>query len=324
MRILITGAGGQVGRLLAARARERGHDVRALARRELDITDPRAVRRHVQGGDVVVNCAAFTDVDAAEADPAAAHAVNAVGPANLARACAAAGARLIHVSTDYVFGREAAGREASGGRGFPRPLEIGDPTGPCGVYGRTKLDGELAVRAELPDAQVVRTSWVYTGGSGADFVAVMRRMAVAGKAVDVVADQTGSPTYCGDLVAALLDLAAGTVAAPLLHVANAGAASRFDQARAVYELLGADCGLVRPVSTAAVGRPARRPVYSALSMAESARAGLRPLRPWREALSEALSVGLPGALPEVSPGVSAGAWPEASAGAPPEPIPSTP
>ncbi len=277
--MLITGAGGQVGRFLAAVAPQHGYEVCALGHRDFDITDPAAARSQIRGGDLVVNCAAFTNVDAAEAEPETAHAVNAVGPGNLARACAEAGARLIHLSTDYVFSGD-----------LRRPYEIFDPTGPLGVYGRTKLDGELAVHAELPDAQVVRTSWVYTGGNGTDFVTVMRELAGTGRTIDVVSDQTGAPTYAKDLVDALLQIAAGGVDAPILHVANAGEASRFDQARAVFALVGADPERVRPVGTDAVRRPARRPVYSALSMGESVSAGLRPLRPWRDALQAALAV----------------------------------
>ena len=277
--MVITGAGGQVGGFLAGEAALRGYEVHALTRRDCDITDAAAALRHVRSGDLVVNCAALTNVDDAESDPVGAHAINAVGPANLADACARVGARLVHLSTDYVFSGDGA-----------RPYEIGDRTGPLSVYGRSKLDGELAVHAVLPDAHVVRTSWVYTGGGGTDFVAVMRRLAGTDRVIDVVDDQTGSPTYAKDLVAALLQIAGGGIDAPVLHVTNAGTASRFEQARAVFEELGADPDRVRPVGTAAVPRPARRPVFSALSMAESVRAGLTPLRPWREALAEAVAV----------------------------------
>jgi len=277
--MVITGAGGQVGRFLAAQAARQGYEVCALSHRDFDITDPAAAQRWVRPGDVVVNCAAFTAVDDAEADPGAAYAVNAAGPAGIARACAAVRARLIHISTDYVFSGDAR-----------RPYDITDPTGPLSVYGKTKLDGELAVHAALPDARIVRTSWVYTGGAGSDFVAVMRRLAATDRVIDVVDDQTGSPTYVADLVAALLEAAAGGTGAPVLHAANAGAASRFEQARAVFAALGADPERVRPVGTAAVPRPAPRPVYSALSMVSSVRAGLTPLRPWREALAEAVEV----------------------------------
>ena len=279
MRMVITGAGGQVGRFLAGEAALRGYEVHALTRRDCDITDAAAALRHVRAGDLVVNCAALTNVDDAESDPVGAHAINAVGPANLADACARVGARLVHLSTDYVFSGDDA-----------RPYEVGDRTGPLSVYGRSKLDGELAVHAVLPDAHVVRTSWVYTGGSGTDFVAVMRRLAGTDRVIDVVDDQTGSPTYAKDLVAALLQIAGGGVDAPVLHVTNAGSASRFEQARAVFEEVGADPDRVRPVGTAAVPRPARRPVFSALSMADSVRAGMAPLRPWREALAEAVAV----------------------------------
>lgn len=280
--MVITGAGGQVGRFLAAQAARQGYGVCALTHREFDITDPAAAVAHVRADDVVVNCAAFTNVDAAEADPDAAYAINAAGPGHIARACAAAGARLIHISTDYVFNGVVGGQQH-------RPYEITDPVGPLSVYGRSKLDGELAVHAELPGAHVVRTSWVYTGGSGTDFVAVMRRLAAGEKTIEVVDDQTGSPTYVKDLVAALLEVAAGRITAPVLHAANAGTASRFEQARAVFTDLGADPERVRPVGTAAVPRPAHRPVFSALSMTGSAQAGLTPLRPWREALAEAVA-----------------------------------
>lgn len=281
--MVVTGAAGQVGGFLAVEAASQGYDVVALTRADLDITDPAAVERHVTGAEVVVNCAAFTNVDAAEADPDAAHAINAVGPGNLARACARTGARLIHISTDYVFSGDFGGDVA-------RPYDISDAVGPLGVYGRSKLDGELAVHGELPEAHVVRTSWVYTGGTGSDFVAVMRRLAAGDRTVDVVADQTGSPTYVKDLVGALLEVVGGAVRSPVLHVANAGTASRFDQARAVFAALGADPDRVRPVATAAVPRPARRPVFSALSMEGSVGAGLTAPRGWREALNAALAV----------------------------------
>jgi dTDP-4-dehydrorhamnose reductase len=277
--MVVTGAGGQVGAFLAVEAARRGYDVVALTRADLDITDAAAVDHHVAGADVVVNCAAFTNVDAAEAEPDAAQAINAIGPGNIARACARTGARLVHISTDYVFSGD-----------LNRPYEISDSVGPLSAYGRSKLDGEVAVHAELPEANVVRTSWVYTGGSGADFVAVMRRLAATDRDIDMVSDQTGSPTYAKDLVEALLEVAAGGVRAPILHVANAGAASRFEQARAVFSALGADPQRVRPVDTAAFPRPAHRPVFSALAMDGSVRAGLTAPRPWRDALNAALAV----------------------------------
>lgn len=281
-RIVITGAGGQVGSFLARRAAARNHDVLALTSAQWDITDPTA-GPELGGGDVVVNCAAYTNVDAAESHPDTAHAVNATGAGHVAAACAAAGARLVHISTDYVFG---------GAAGRARPYEPDDPTDPVNVYGQSKLAGERAVLATLPGATVVRTAWVYTG-SGADFVAVMARKAHAGEPVDVVSDQVGSPTYVGDLVDALLQIVdrgvTATVDAAVVHAANAGPASRYDQARAVYAALGVDEGLVRPVDSAAAPRPARRPGYSVLGAQRSAQAGVTPLRPWREAIAAALA-----------------------------------
>jgi dTDP-4-dehydrorhamnose reductase len=282
-RIVISGAGGQVGRLLAGEAARRGYEVSALTHREWDITDPRASERFVTESDLVVNCAAATNVDGAEADPDGAYAINATGAENVAQACARVGAHLVHISTDYVFDGEQR-----------HPYDVGDATNPLGVYGHSKLAGELAVLAALPDANIVRTSWVYTGGSGTDFVAVMRRLAATDRTVEVVDDQIGSPTYVKDLVGALLEVGDGHIREPILHAANAGAVSRFEQARAVFSELGADPERIRPVDTAHAARPAPRPAYSALSTAMSVQAGLTPLRPWRAALGEALAAPIDG------------------------------
>ncbi|MFI5509566.1 dTDP-4-dehydrorhamnose reductase [Mycobacterium sp. NPDC051804] len=277
-RIVISGAGGMVGRELAAQARSGGRDVLALTSSEWDITDAPAAERFVESGDVVINCAAYTKVDAAESDEERAHAVNAVGPAHIAHACARAGAEFIHISTDYVF----SGPQRT-------PFEINDETAPVGVYGRTKLAGEFAVLAAMPDAHIVRTAWIYEGADGGDFVAVMKRLAAGDQTVDVVADQVGSPTYAADLVGALLEVADGSIREPVLHAANAGQASRYEQAQAVFEAVGADPARVRPVGTDRHPRPAPRPQYSALSARLSADAGLTPLRPWRDALAAAIA-----------------------------------
>ncbi|WP_445169180.1 dTDP-4-dehydrorhamnose reductase [Mycolicibacterium sp. Dal123E01] len=282
-RIVITGAGGQVGRFLAGEAARRGREVSALTHRECDITDATAVERFITEGDLVVNCAAITAVDAAEADPDVAYAVNATGPENIAQACARVGAQLLHISTDYVFSGEVVSGEQR------HPYDVGDYVAPLGVYGRTKLAGELAVLTAMPDAHIVRTSWVYTGGDGNDVVANLRRLAGTDQTVDAVDDQTGSATYVKDLVHALLEIGEGDIREPILHVANEGACTRYEQARAVFEELGADPQRVRPVSAAQSARRAPRPAYSALSMAMSVRAGVSPLRPWRAALAEALA-----------------------------------
>ncbi len=276
-KILVTGARGQLGTQLTRRAVE-GLDIRGVTSRELDITDADAVRDAVQPGTVVLNCAAYTAVDAAETDEPAATAGNATGPAILAQACAAVGARLVHVSTDYVFDGTAS-----------EPYEVDAPTGPRTAYGRTKLAGERAVLAADPSAVVVRTAWVYTG-AGSDFVATMLRLERERETVAVVADQIGSPTYSADLADALLELAARPdVSGRVVHATNAGRASWYDLARAVFAGIGADPGRVRPCTSEQFPRPAHRPAYSVLSPAAWAAAGLTPLRPWTDALDVALA-----------------------------------
>ena len=282
---MISGAGGLVGRVLAGQARQQGREVLALTSSEWDITDASAAERFISADDVVVNCAAFTKVDDAEGDPDRAYLVNVTGAENVAQACARAGASFIHLSTDYVFSGSFPDE--------PRPYDIDDETGPLSVYGRTKLEGEFAVLSAMPDAHIVRTAWIYEGGDGSDFAAGIRRAAAGSGTVDVVADQIGSPTYVVDLVGALLQIADDTISEPVLHAANFGAASRFEQAQAIFSELGADVDRVRPVDSDRHPRPARRPSYSALSEVKSAAAGLTPLRPWREALAEAIAAAGP-------------------------------
>lgn len=277
---LVTGAGGQLGHHLAAQLRVAGDAVAALTRAELDICCPEDVdvvvsehRPHV-----VINAAAYTAVDAAESDEAAAFEVNATGPELLARALARRGGRLLHVSTDYVFDGTAS-----------RPYEPGDPTAPRTAYGRTKLAGEEAVRRELPDrSSVVRTAWVY-GGPGPNFVDTMRRLEAERDTVDVVNDQVGSPTWVADLAIALIELGRMEQPPALLHYVNTGIASWFDVAREVFRGCGADPDRVRPTTTTAMPRPAPRPAWSVLSTDSWTTAGLPAPRPWPDALAEALT-----------------------------------
>ena len=205
------------------------------------------------GGDlVVVNAAAWTDVDGAESHEDEAYAVNATGVAHLAAACAAVQARLVHVSTDYVFPGDVPGDRLPGDAAFPgagrAPYEPDDATGPRSAYGRTKLAGEQAVAALLPaGGYVVRTAWLY-GVAGGNFVKTMIRLEGERDTVDVVDDQQGSPTWSADLAAGLLELVAARPKPGIYHAVNAGSTTWCGLARAVFEELGADPRRVRPTT----------------------------------------------------------------------------
>lgn len=281
---LVTGGGGQVGRHLLAVLEAGGYAAVAPSHAELDITDAAQVDAAIaeHRPDVVVNAAAYTAVDAAEDDEGTAERVNHLGPAILATALDRRGGRMLHLSTDYVFAGDAT-----------TAYDVDAPVGPTGAYGRTKLAGERAVLAALPGrAHVIRTAWVY-GGPSANFVDTMLRLESERDTVDVVADQIGSPTWAGDLAAALVELGSSDVPAGVLHYVNAGQASWFDLAREVFRLVGADPARVRPVGTASFPRPARRPSWSVLSTAAWTRAGLTEPRPWAAALTDALAGRVP-------------------------------
>ncbi len=289
LSLLVTGARGQLGRDVATAAARAGITrIHAPGSAELDITDPAAVSNAISLAGrgsrlVVVNAAAYTAVDAAEREGAArSHAVNAQGPANVASACAAHQAHLVHVSTDYVFAGDSAGPNQVDGRTAPR-------TG----YGRTKLAGERAVLSSGASAHVVRTAWLY-GAHGGNFVRTMARMARGSDPVRVVDDQHGNPTWTADLADGLiaLALAADRVPVGVLHCVNAGTTTWFGLARAVFAEAGADPDRVRPCSTADYPRPAQRPANSVLDTASWAEAGLPELRHWRAAVHAAVAAGV--------------------------------
>ncbi len=271
MRLLITGAGGMLATDVVAAASARGHEVVGLGRDRLDVSVREAVLDAVvrERPDAVINCAAYTNVDGAEADPDAAAAVNAAGAGFVAQAAAAVGAWVLHVSTDYVF---------DGEKGTPY-LES-DPTGPRSVYGSTKLLGERAVALAAPDTHtIVRTSWLF-GVAGHCFPATMLRLASERDLLTVVDDQVGCPTFTGHLAQALVELADGEPQRGIMHVAAAGEGSWYDFA--VEIMREADVNVeVRPCSTAAFPRPARRPAYSVL---RSERAGAPVLPDWHDGL----------------------------------------
>ncbi|MCZ0985307.1 dTDP-4-dehydrorhamnose reductase [Streptomyces diastatochromogenes] len=279
---LITGATGMLGQDVVARLRRDGEKVVGLAREGLDITDAGAVHDAVDAHRprIVVNCAAWTAVDDAEAREADALRVNGDGPGHLAEACAKTGARLVQVSTDYVFAGDAAG-----------PYREDAPTAPRSAYGRTKQAGEQAVLAALPDAgYVVRTAWLY-GAGGRNFVSTMIGLESVKDTVDVVDDQYGQPTWTVDLADRLVRLGqaalAGTAPAGIYHGTSGGETTWCGLAQEIFRLLGADPGRVRPTTSTAFARPAPRPSYSVLGHDRWRRAGIEPIRPWREALEAA-------------------------------------
>jgi dTDP-4-dehydrorhamnose reductase len=275
-RWLVTGAGGMLGQDLVAVLA--GHEVTALNRAQLDICDPSAVAEAVSGHDVVVNAAAWTDVDAAEAHEAAATRVNGRGAEVLAQACVAAGARMVQISTDYVF--DGMARE---------PYAEDAQVRPRSAYGRSKAVGEAVVRDLLPDAAyVVRTSWLY-GAGGPNFVRTMASLESSRETVDVVDDQVGAPTWSMEVARAVQDLVDSDAAAGVYHATASGQTTWFGLARAVFEELGADPRRVRPTTTDRFPRPAPRPAYSVLGHRAWARAGLAPLGDWRTTLAVAAS-----------------------------------
>jgi dTDP-4-dehydrorhamnose reductase len=277
-RWLVTGAGGMLGQDLTALLAASGADVTGLARSELDVTDEAAVGaalREVRP-DVVANCAAWTAVDEAEFHEDAALAVNGHGTAHLAAACAEAGARLVQMSTDYVF--SGAGT---------LPYAENDLPAPRSAYGRTKLAGERAARKLLPDASyVVRTAWLY-GAQGPNFVRTMIRLEACRDTIDVVNDQYGQPTWTCDVARQITRLIQSGARPGIYHVSSSGSTTWMGLAQAVFELLGADPCRILPTSSRELARPAERPAYSVLGHARWTSAGLGPLPDWEYSLRQA-------------------------------------
>lgn len=288
--VLVTGANGQLGRALARAVWPVGWTVIALDRSTLDLADTSAIAALVSSGNAgrpwaaVINAGAYTAVDKAESDQVAAWIVNALAPAALGAACAATGIPLVQVSTDYVF---------PGNR--QRPWKVDDGQAPLGVYGASKLGGELAVRASGARHAIVRTAWVVSA-DGHNFVKTMLRIGSERATVRVVDDQVGSPTSAGDLAAALVMIAARLVEDPeapvgTFHFSNAGATNWASFAAEIFrqsQARGGPSATVEPITTADYPSPARRPSNSLLDHAAIAKAyGIVP-RPWQEALGDIL------------------------------------
>lgn len=277
---LITGVSGMLGRDLTAHLERDGEGVTGYSRGELDITDPAAIRAILDRDKptVVVNCAAWTAVDNAEACEDAALKVNGNAVADLAAACADHGIRLVHVSTDYVF--DGVSRQ---------PYEEDDPPAPRTAYGRGKLAGERAVLDLIADGQssyVVRTAWLY-GAHGPNFVRTMVELERQRPTVDVVNDQHGQPTWTADVASQIVALVRSDSPCGIYHATSSGQTTWFELAREVFGLLGADSDRVRPTTSNAFPRPAPRPAYSVLAHENWAKAGLTSIGDWRDTLHRA-------------------------------------
>ena len=274
MKLLVTGAAGMLGRDVMLAAGNAGHDVVGYGRAELDVTNAAALEKKfdLERPDVVINCAAWTDVDGAEESEQAAFAVNGTGAGNVAAAAARMGASVVYVSSDYVF---------DGAKGAPY-VESDQPA-PLSAYGRTKLAGEEASTAANKRHFVVRSSWLF-GIGGSNFVETMLRLASTQNEVLVVRDQVGSPTYTWHLAYGIVRLIEG-IEFGIHHMAAAGACSWYDFAREIFEQAKVECRVLS-ATTEMLGRPAPRPAYSALT---SQRQHAIELPSWQDGLSAYLS-----------------------------------
>jgi len=280
MTWLITGGSGQLGIAISQELGERGLLFNAWSSKDLDITHGPIVRDFVSdlSPKLIINCAAWTDVDGAETDELQASRVNSDGAESLALAAKNCGAKLIHISTDYVFSGESKS-----------PWQIGDAVNPQSAYGRTKADGERRVlSAYAENSSIVRTAWLYSPW-GKNFAKTMTRLAINGYGeVRVVSDQMGQPTSVTDLAKQLVELGLSNSPAGIYHGTNSGQGTWFEFAQEIFKLAGADTNRVVPVSSNEYPRPAKRPLYSVLSHDGWTKTTIQPMMNWRIALKEAM------------------------------------
>jgi dTDP-4-dehydrorhamnose reductase len=277
---LIIGGSGQLGIAASRELDKQGITFGAWSSKDLDVTQSRTVRKAIEkfSPTVIINCAAWTDVDGAESHEVEALRVNSDGPENLAVAAKQCNSKMIQVSTDYVFSGESQ-----------KPWQIEDEINPQSAYGRTKAQGESRVLATYPESSfVVRTAWLYSSW-GKNFARTMTKLALKGDGeVRVVNDQVGQPTSASDLAKQLIELGLSTSPAGIYHGTNSGQATWFKFAQEIFRLAGADVGRVVPVSSSEYPRPAKRPSYSVLSHDAWVSTSVKPMRDWRIALAEAM------------------------------------
>jgi dTDP-4-dehydrorhamnose reductase len=280
MTWLITGGSGQLGIAVSQELDTLGIAFDAWSSKDLDITQSSRVSEAIKklSPAIIVNCAAWTDVDGAESYEIDAFRVNSDGPKNLASAAKICNSKLIHVSTDFVFSGESQS-----------PWQIHDEINPQSAYGRTKAQGESRVLASYPENSfIARTAWLYSPW-GKNFAKTMIKFAIEGEGVvRVVNDQVGQPTSASDLAKQLVELGLSTSPAGIYHGTNSGQATWFELAQEIFKHTGADVGRVIPASSSEYPRPAKRPPYSVLSHDAWASTSVRPLRDWRIALADAM------------------------------------
>jgi dTDP-4-dehydrorhamnose reductase len=280
MSWLITGGSGQLGIAVSQELDKLSIAFDAWSSKDLDITQSSIVSKVIEklSPTVIVNCAAWTDVDGAESNEIDASRVNSDGPENLALAAKLSNSKLIHVSTDYVFSGENQ-----------TPWRIADEINPQSAYGRTKAQGESRVLVSYPkNSYIVRTAWLYSPWEK-NFAKTMTRLAIKGEGeVRVVNDQVGQPTSASDLASQLVQLGLSTSPVGIYHGTNSGQATWFEFAQEIFKLSSADVGRVIPVSSSEYPRPAKRPSYSVLSHDAWASTSIRPMRDWRIGLADAM------------------------------------
>jgi dTDP-4-dehydrorhamnose reductase len=277
MKVVVTGAAGQLGQDVLFELERKNHQAFGVDRQQLDITNEEDVLAFISKvkPDVILHCAAYTNVDAAEENEDAAYQVNAAGTENLAKAAKLNGSKVMYISTDYVFDGTAN-----------EPYEVDEPTQPLGAYGRTKLAGEQLLQKHLDEFFIVRTAWVF-GVYGNNFVKTMIRLGKERGEVGVVHDQVGSPTYTVDLAKFMVELME-TDKYGIYHATNSGVCSWYEFAVEIFKQANMNV-TVNPLTSDQFPRPAARPKYSVLSKKMIEQQGLKPLRDWKEALAAYLA-----------------------------------